>query len=305
MLTIFSTPKPFRGHIDIIQRNAIRSWTLLHPDVEVILFGDEEGSAEVCREFSIRQEARVQRNQQGTKYLNYIFDRAQELARHDVLCYVNCDIMLLEDFRCTIQRVVRETERFLIAGRRRDVDICKPFDFSQPAWEQDLKQLALHTGKLRPHQWIDYFVFPRNFYRGKIPPFVIGRPGWDNWLLWYARSAGARVMDASDVVVAIHQNHDYAYHPQGEQGVWQGDEAKANYRLLQGGGCYATLENATHRLTEHGYRTNYRHWFVLFKRKALARVSRLWFWALDLTRPLRQILGLRQRKVAETATTGR
>ena len=59
MLTIFSTPKPFVGHIDIIQRNAIKSWTLLHPDVEVILFGDEEGAAEVCQEFGIRHEPEV------------------------------------------------------------------------------------------------------------------------------------------------------------------------------------------------------------------------------------------------------
>ena len=42
MLTIFSTPKPFRGHIGVIQRNAIESWKRIHPDVEIILFGDEE-----------------------------------------------------------------------------------------------------------------------------------------------------------------------------------------------------------------------------------------------------------------------
>ena len=28
MLTIFTTPKPFRGHIGIIQRNALKSWTI-------------------------------------------------------------------------------------------------------------------------------------------------------------------------------------------------------------------------------------------------------------------------------------
>jgi hypothetical protein len=47
MLTFFTTAKPFVGHSGIIQRNALRSWKLLDPDVEVILFGDEEGAAEV------------------------------------------------------------------------------------------------------------------------------------------------------------------------------------------------------------------------------------------------------------------
>ncbi len=31
MITIFAIPKPFKGHIDVIQRNAIQSWTKLSP----------------------------------------------------------------------------------------------------------------------------------------------------------------------------------------------------------------------------------------------------------------------------------
>src|SRR3974390_2843396 len=103
MLTIFSTPKPFHGHSNIIQRNALKSWTLLHPSVEVILFGDEEGSATTCKDLGIRHEANVQRNQRGTKYLNYIFDRAYEISRHEFLCYVNCDIMLTSEFYAALE----------------------------------------------------------------------------------------------------------------------------------------------------------------------------------------------------------
>src|SRR5271169_1997102 len=80
MLTVFSTPKPFHGHSGIIQRNALQSWTLLHPDVEVILFGDEDGAAETCRDLGIRHEPQVRRNENGTKFLSYIFDRANEIS---------------------------------------------------------------------------------------------------------------------------------------------------------------------------------------------------------------------------------
>ena len=45
MLTLFSTCKPFHGHNGVIQRNALKSWRLLHPDIEIILFGDDEGVA--------------------------------------------------------------------------------------------------------------------------------------------------------------------------------------------------------------------------------------------------------------------
>ena len=41
MITFFATPKPFRGHIRVIQRNAIQSWQRLHSDAEILLLGPE------------------------------------------------------------------------------------------------------------------------------------------------------------------------------------------------------------------------------------------------------------------------
>jgi hypothetical protein len=48
MLTLFTTAKPFEGHSGVIQRNALKSWKLLHPDIEIILFGDD--AAHILRE---------------------------------------------------------------------------------------------------------------------------------------------------------------------------------------------------------------------------------------------------------------
>ena len=89
MITFFTTGKPFRGHDGIIQRNALKSWTLLHPDVEVILFGDEGGAAEVCAEFGLRHEPHVMRYESRMPYVNAMFARAQEIARHDYVCYAS------------------------------------------------------------------------------------------------------------------------------------------------------------------------------------------------------------------------
>ncbi len=124
---------------------------------------------------------------------------------------------------------------------------------------------------------------------------MIGRPGWDNWLVWHARHSGARVVDATAVVQAVHQNHDYSYHPDGETGVWQGEEAQRNYALLDAGRCFATMENATHQLTTKGLRTNYRHWIVQTRRSATSLRHLAWFGLLKVTQPLRHWLGLRQR----------
>ena len=124
---------------------------------------------------------------------------------------------------------------------------AKPLDFGAADWESRVRALAMETGRQRPPQWIDYFVFSNGLYDKKVPEFVIGRPGWDNWLLWYPMSQGVPVVDASAAVVAVHQNHDYGYHPEGEKGVWEGEEAQENYRLHQG--KFRTLANATHLLS--------------------------------------------------------
>lgn len=296
MLTLFSTPKPFTGHVGIIQRNALESWKRIHSDVEIVLFGDDYGAAEICSELNIRHESHVPRNEHGTKYLAPIFDRAAELARYDVLSYINCDIVLLADYVPALASLLPYHQRFLMVGQRRDLDIRDPLPFSSTSWQSQLRERALHEGKLRPPQWIDYFTFSRELYRDRIPPFVIGRPGWDNWLIWFARHSGSLVVDASSAVVAVHQNHDYSYHPDGEAGVWQGIEAKRNYLLLQNGRCFATIQNATHRLTARGLRRNLLHYRVITARRVRRIADRFWFGFLDFTRPLRDTLGLRKRR---------
>jgi hypothetical protein len=297
MLTFFTTAKPFVGHIDIIQRNAIRSWQKLHPDVEIILMGDDAGAAEVCAEMGLRHIPAVRRNAHGTKYLADIYEQAQAAARHELMCHINCDIILQADFLHAVAQVAARDKRFLMAGRRWDVDVTAPIDFSRGDWEQHIDELAVMEKRQRPPQWIDYFVFSRGLYASEMPAFVIGRPGWDNWLLWYPLSKGVPVVDASRMVRAVHQNHDYGYHPQGEKGVWEGEEAQENYRLHSG--KFATLGDATYLLTGRGVRRNYKAAWVTARRRATSEFYEAWFRVLHLTRPARHRLGVK-KGAAET-----
>jgi hypothetical protein len=295
MLTFFTTGKPFRGHINVIQRNALQSWKRVAADVEIIVFGDDDGAAEACSDLGIRHVPNVRRNAHGTKYLASMYDQAQELARHDLLCHVNCDILLLDDFVRALGEVAEQSERFLMSGRRWDTDIRETLNFSAPDWQMRVRELALRTNRQRPPNWIDYFAFRKGLFHRHIPEFVIGRPGWDNWLIWFARSSGALVVDASAVVCAVHQNHDYGYHPDGEKGVWEGEEAQENYKLLDGHKRFRTLENATHLMRSDGLHRNYRHWLVQGRRNSYDFLSPAWMRMLDLTRPLRHRIGLRQK----------
>jgi len=299
MLTFFTTAKPFRGHDEIIQRNALKSWTLLHADVDVILFGDEEGAAETAKELGLRHEPRVERNEFGTKRLDFLFCRAQAVARHDLLCYINCDIVLMQDFFDAVNGVRKKHSQFLMVGRRWDIEIAAPLSFGNTGWKTLLYRQVLQKGRRRGPEWIDYFVFARGLYRD-VPPFVVGRVFWDNWLVWKALASNHSVIDASSAVLAVHQNHDYGYHRQGKEGVFCGAEAGRNYELAGGWKHLRTIGDATEILGNDGMKANrLRHWAGV---KRYARqagrvflhggIERVWFFLLGLTRPVRRKFGL-------------
>ena len=296
MLTMFATAKAFRGHSGVIQRNALKSWTLLDPDVEVILFGDDEGAAEVAEELGLRHEPRVERNKFGTKRLDYMFERAQAVARHDLLCYANCDIVLLPEFCGALERVKRLHRRFLVVGRRWDTDIGEPLDFRERGWEERARRRAQETGIQRTADAVDYFAFPRGLY-ANLPPLVVGRIWWDHWLVWKARSEGADVVDVSRLATAIHQNHDYGYHPAGARGVWNDEQAMRNYELAGGRWHLCTIDDATHVLESQGERANLKRFWAPYWRATRPKWTPVWFALLDLTRPVRRLLRLRQPNV--------
>jgi len=60
---------------------------------------------------------------------------------------------------------------------------------------------------------------------------------WDQWLVWKARETGAAVVDASEAVLAVHQNHDYGYSPAGKTGVWTDAGTEIMSWLAGGGIC--------------------------------------------------------------------
>ena len=276
----------------MIQRNALKSWTLLDPDVEVILFGDDAGAAEVARDLRLRHEPEVARNRFGTKRLDLMFRRAQGIARHEVLCYCNCDILLKRDFCAALARVRGAHRRFLMVGRRWDTDITGPLDFVDAEWDKRAEGLARERGVQQAGWSIDYFAFSRGLY-GEMPALVIGRIWWDHWLVWKAREQGAEVVDASEVVTAIHQNHGYAYHPQGAHGVWSDEQAAENYRLAGGRWHLQTIDDATRILGVDSERRNWKRLWAPYWRLVRPKVAPAWFALLGLTWPARTRLGLR------------
>lgn len=253
MLTLFSVPKSFSGHIGLIQRNAIKSWLCLPCEKEIILFGNEEGTQQIATEFGLTYIPDVNTNQQGTPLLDGIFKKAQGQAKYDILAYINADIILMSDFLEGVKRCLGSFDKFLIVGQRWNLDIKEYIDFKNPEWEECLRKRVKKEGKLEGPSGIDYFVFPRGAF-GEIPPFAVGRTLWDNWLLWKAAMLGIPIIDATGVITIIHQNHPY-FSPQGKKGIWKGEEARENQRLAGGISHAFTIRDCSKVLTRDGLKS--------------------------------------------------
>lgn len=285
MLTIIALPKAFHGHFGIIQRNAITSWTRLHPKPEIILFGDEVGTAEIARELDLRHVPTIETNEYGTPLLSDLFKKAHTMAQFSTLCYVNADMLLLGEFMEGVQQVVSWRDSFLMVGRRTNLDLNQALDFSLPDWDTRVRSSALRHGILGASYYIDYFVFPRELAMVMLP-FAIGRPGWDNWFIWKVRRLRIPVVEASSIVMAIHQNHDYSHIPKGLEGPQHVEEARRNRALAAPGLSYA-LDDATYRLTAQGIKWDPFYWL------GRTRINSPWWWApFTFTRSLRGRFGI-------------
>jgi hypothetical protein len=231
LITIFTAPKPFtHPHIRIIQRNAIQSWMQLK-DVSVILIGEEVGLAETAAEFGLRHLSGIARNEKGTPLVSSVFALARQATDSPLLCYANADMILMPDLITAVKQVMDQLPSFLVVGQRWNLDITEPLDFRH-GWEESLRTLAITRGEFYTPWGVDFFVFPREQYK-EIPEFAIGRPTWDNWMLYHAHSKGWLTVDVTRSVVAVHQNHDYSHLP-GNKPSYGSEEAKWNLALAGG-----------------------------------------------------------------------
>lgn len=211
MITIFSTPRPFTGEFNQIQRNAIQSWMRLDRGCQIVLVNDEESTTEaVAEEFGIELIKDFQCNEFGTPLLDHVFAQVRSRARFDVLAHVNTDILLFPDFVDTICRYVEQAQgqEFLLLGRRWNLDIVENIDFERDDWSTMLLSRTKSEGFLHSLNGMDYWVFPKaaSIYP---PSFCVGRPGMDSWLVFHAKSHKIPVLDATGAITIIHQQHGY------------------------------------------------------------------------------------------------
>jgi len=244
----------------MIQRNAIKSWTLL-PDVEVILLGEETGLAEAAKEFGVKHIPHVERNANGIPLISSMFQLARDASQRsnsDLLCIINADMILMPDF---VEAALESSsllldnrqqavglQNFVLLSQRWDYDITSPPDFSE-GWESRLGESVRKQNQLHRPAGSDFFLFPKSCYTD-IPNFAIGRAGWDNWMIYKARQQKWAVIDCTPSVMIVHQNHDYSHLPGGKS-HYEHPDTNENIRLAGGqANIRYTILDSTHQLRD-------------------------------------------------------
>jgi hypothetical protein len=275
-------PKPFLGHIGVIQRNAITSWTKLSPRPEIFLFGEEEGTAQIAGELELRHLHDIQRNELGTPLLGDLMKRAGEVTGTPLLCYLNSDIILLQAYCDAIGAIAKNFPRFLAVTQRLEIELTEELHFGggQP---MDLRSLP--SGVPGHHTAIDVFVFNRELYLD-VPDLAIGRAWFDQWLIKDVLLRGIPVVDMTRVVRAIHQRHEYGHIAGGQQGAYGGEEARHNLEIYGGVPHAYTLLDVTHELLSNGVIRP-----VRYRREKFQAQQWLWRNFVQRTASIRRRLG--------------
>ena len=259
LVTLFCSMKAFEGHNALIQNNALDNWKHL-PGVQVILLGNDPGSAEAAATRGFRHIPQIAVSEYGTPLLSAMFNTTQTVAGTPFVCYINGDILLPAGFAAKVRDVSERFEKFLMVGERWDLNITKSLSFANGSCDTS-RLLRQYKGKRQVPTCIDYFAFPARMV-DYMHDFRIGRPGWDNWLICETKRRGIPVVNASATLTVLHQNHGYHHVPGGNGYSWAGSpETAQNYDILAAYPGFdplrGTILHATYRLMPFGIRSGF------------------------------------------------
>ena len=201
MLTVTLTPKPFSGSVGRAQRLALDSLRALGPDVEIVMAGPGADTEAEAHRVGAHWVPDLQAGEEGLPLLPELLRAGRRrVSGAGAIMYANADIAFTPELIRAIAGVTLPS--FVLTGRRFEVP-------KEAVLGERSPRLGELVGLARLHPagdfGVDYFVFPRSVaLEDRMPPLVVGRPGWDNWLIGWAREAGVPSIDASSVVTAMH-----------------------------------------------------------------------------------------------------
>jgi len=245
---LFSSPKPRRADTEAVQVSAFRSWRRIFPNARILLFGEGTTWESFAREQGLELAGSLPLGAEEGEVIRFLFEKVSGLVGDGMAMYLNSDILLDSSALSAMASLDSLPGPWLASARR----CCLP-EWSGPALEGEQDWQEFYRRAREEGVWGEACAMDMFLYRGlsfeAMPPFLIGHRGWDNWMIYHARSQNIPVLDLSAAMRVIHFDHDYAY-AKGSQNFRQRPQAREdhNLRLLGGEAKLFHLGHATHQL---------------------------------------------------------
>ncbi|KAK3577853.1 hypothetical protein CHS0354_010414 [Potamilus streckersoni] len=205
LLTLFSSWYESEEKI-LVHNNTIRNWLLLKPDVTLVIFTNDSKTGIVCNNHGLHIMPVRVANTGNVPVLKYMYLDAMANFNSQFYAFANSDILFTDGLINTLKYLLQSTNASkiptLIVGRRTNVNVTNTKQFS--TW-QNVTFMAKTKGELFPAFGEDYFVASPSFPWKDIKDVIIGRKGYDNYLVAYARRNNIFVIDATQTILAVHQ----------------------------------------------------------------------------------------------------
>lgn len=220
-------------HVRVL--NSLKSFEVLRSTWHVVIFADDTS---LCEGSHLSHLGLVRTSCSQSKLHKY-FQRptldfilrsmSEHIGSKHVAMFVNSDIILFaKHFDAPYDLVRKNSKAFVITGRRYDLDVEKPVDFSSEQSLRTFSQMALEQGKQHGQYGLDFFIFSyaalTMIIKQGFPAFLVGIYRWDNVMLsTVLLTRHLHVYDGSETILALHQgieSHDHKH----EKGSKYNDE---------------------------------------------------------------------------------
>lgn len=231
-IAFITVPRPFMNG-DIFERNklAIHSWLSVSNRSRVILFvnrSEFDPSGEfpalldkLYGSHRIEYRGYIKSDLQGIPYIDHWFIRGLKETESKYVCFINSDIVLSSSWLKRVKQVfsVMKDKKTVLIGQRIDFDLnqwkLKDLNYGSQDFLQQIDKFVMDSNHEDHSPYgIDTFTFRADippFNPEMIPPFVMGRYNWDNWLTGWLNTIVDTVTFNLDPPIyhVNHQRHNF------------------------------------------------------------------------------------------------
>lgn len=203
VLTLFTTWTATKDNY--ARRNTtVENWAMLKPFVVPLLFTTDEDLRERV-EIKGWKTLPILKTGIGIPVLKDMYITTMSKFQSKFYAYANGDILFTDNLLLTLFGVMEnidlQNNNVLITGQRTNVlNISK----QESTNFTTLREMLTTRGELFTPWAMDYFISTRNFPWKDMPDVVIGRRGFDNFLVMESQKREFMVIDATNTILAVH-----------------------------------------------------------------------------------------------------